>query len=309
MSLFMEAKLKQDKPDILEVRLEITQSCNLSCNYCIAESSKQCLSLDIIPDIINLITDGIIEHSYRNIVLTISGGESLMEIDKIGKIALNIHHEITKLFVVDFSLKILTNGLLLRDSLIIKKISILNKLFNTELIISLHDANCFRIFKYYKQILDGHNIKYYTRKPISSLLDYRDTLAYQVSFDYKIDDIFPVFNSYEMIKELKESGKSLSSWEKPNFIVNNDEMSADTLWKYTNFNFKGFTCGAGKHLVGIDAYGKVYPCSEYLHNKVRNENSMVDIKDFKLKETICEQTECWCFTTYRRGIINEPTKH
>lgn len=295
-----EIKLIQDQKDILEVRLEITQDCNLSCKYCIAKYSKNVLNVkDLLPDLINKVSDAIIEHNYKYIILTVSGGEPLIEIDTLIHTVLKFGSEVKKFFNIDIEVKILTNGILLKQNSILKKLSILNKIYKTELIISIHNVQSYKDFNRYVQSLIDHNIKFYTRKPISNEKDF-DQLK-----EIKVDDIFPAFESYHNIKYLEDKGKYIMNWYKPGFLFNDNEITPKDLWFKTNFNFKGYSCNSGKNLICIGVDSRVYPCSIYLHKDIHTENSGINIKDFKFENTICNQTECWCFTTCRKGSSNE----
>lgn len=249
-------KLKENlENDNLEIRIVLSEKCNLNCKYCFLKTkSEKVLDYSKLYDFIKSL-------NFKYLILTFSGGEPLLLIDKI----IEICEKIKPNYV-----NILTNGTLIKKEY--KNLKKLSLLFETQLIISHHIDFKFDILKYLKSL----NIDYYFRKPI---LLKKDT-------DFENTDYFPC---YDNVNELELLPKDKF------FLINNKEKTLKELYDISEFNFKGMFCESGKNLIIIDYNGDIYPCSEYYRKHFKPET----FETFKQKETICEMDKCWCFTCKR----------
>ncbi len=273
MNIQLKNKINEND---LEIRISIGEDCNMSCNYCPADYSKNKFTK------INELIDLIKRSKFNNLVLTFSGGEPLIYLEEID----NILTKIKSIYSKKLDVKILTNGVKLSEYKVRGRIRLFNLLYNLELIISIHNT----LSSLNKQLawLTQSKINYYTRKPITTSMN--DSIENSIKNNTNeniIDDLFPAYGNFEGIKILGNKNQ---------FLMDGKSSTLNDIYEMTNFNFENYICDSGKDLICINTDGKVYPCSMYLHNKFGG----VDIEDFTQKETKCELKECWCFTSCKR---------
>ena len=270
----------------LEIRLSIGENCNMSCSYCISKYSPK--TFGKLPELLELIK----RLDFKYLVLTISGGEPLLYIRKIFEIA----EAVQKIISNKLKLVILTNGKLLKEDNTLAKLNILNKLYSLQLVISHHTLTSVIAFREIRIKLENSKIEFYTRKPIESEKIFREIIENKAIDE--INDIFPTFYNRTLLKPESRLFR-IYMHSKKQFDGNFSQID---VFEKTNFNFKGWECDSGKNLICINTDGNVFPCSIYLQKNIKTENSNVSMDEFKQKPTICNQTDCWCFTSCKTKI-------
>jgi uncharacterized protein len=104
-------------PNLLEAWINVTQNCNLNCDYCYLNHEKKHMSLDVGKKVIDTIFEEAMYNGYERVLIKYAGGEPLLQfplVKKLQKYAIELAEKndvILNGFVV-------TNGTLLNRSIL-----------------------------------------------------------------------------------------------------------------------------------------------------------------------------------------------
>jgi len=244
------------------ILLVITNKCNLSCEYCYMSNEPNYMDFNL--------TKKIIDNTDDNSNIEFFGGEPLLNADVVEQTLDYIKQQNRKLRSV-----IITNGTIFNDQ--VKRI-----LTNHQcgIGISFDGINNFirthnketdkLILQNIKDISDflkrdiGVKISI-TPQNVHTLLDnvkwlYEEqNIKYLSHFLLRDDGWTP-----ETVQTLREQLRLLIPYNKKHF---NDGLRNDFLNIFIDQYKRSYGCWAGKHGVGIDYKGDIYPCQRFLTNQ------------------------------------------
>lgn len=107
-------KKYETEDDLLSYVLILTTECNLACSYCYERNIKNKTTIQNTELLVEHIINDIEISGIRRVEVEFTGGEPLLNIDKIKKIV----EELSALSIVDFKFSIVTNGLLINKDIL-----------------------------------------------------------------------------------------------------------------------------------------------------------------------------------------------
>lgn len=279
-------ELKKDQhnysPSSLSVWLSVTNQCNLACEYCYVDKSKSALSEEMGKKAIDKIFTTALKHKFREVIIKFSGGEPLLELPLVFKLAdYALQKSVETRVRVRFLL--LSNGTLIKSAAVggLKK-------RNIRVIISLdgigqwHDKQAkyrdgrgsfqevaktidLLIAKDFPPSIIGL-VSALNLKGLPELVNYLIKKKLRATFNFirttslAGKEIIPENN--DLIKKMKEVyaiiKKNLPSYRLADGLTNRTPH-------LDSKNF--FSCGIGRNYIVVDSNGDILPCQMCLGNK------------------------------------------
>lgn len=303
--------------------LNVSHTCNLSCEYCFAKGGKyHGLEAIMTWDVAKRSIDFLIENSgsHYNLDIDFFGGEPLLNWDLVKK-TVSYAREKENSFNKHFNFTLTTNGILLDD----EKIEYLNKNMKN-VVLSLdgrkekHDE--FRktidgrgsfdriVPKFQKLVSKRGDKEYYVRGTFTyNNLDFTKDIQTYLDLGFKRTSLEPVVGNSNEDYALKEEHlpKIYKEYEKL------ADMLIDAIDKDDKFIFYHYMidlnngpcvykrisgCGSGSEYMAITPTGDIYPCHQFVGNEDFKIGDIFDgikrddlIRDFK-KNNLYSQEKC-----------------
>ncbi|MGH4141070.1 thioether cross-link-forming SCIFF peptide maturase [Clostridium sp.] len=286
------AKNFESEPDYIKaVCLNIAHDCNLRCKYCFADGEgydqqKILMSFDIAKRSI----DFLIEHSGTrvNIEVDFFGGEPLLNMDVVKK-TVTYARSIEKQYNKNFRFTITTNATLLTEDIMdYLEENMVNVVLSIDGRKEIQDSIRVRINGggTYDDILPKiksmveRRVKskkqYYIRGTFTSQnLDFHKDIKHFIDLGFKEISIEPVVlppdNTLSIKKEYLEQ-----IYEEYDKIYNELLKHDDVIFYHFNIDINGGACiykrisgcGAGFEYIAVTPEGDIYPCHQFVGNKV-----------------------------------------
>lgn len=268
------------------IQYVITNKCNLNCSYCPKKFLYDQSNFDNIDKFIED-TKTFYNNNKENtkgIEIYITGGEPLTDFKAI-------EYLLKKLARLDFikNIIIFSNGILLTPT-IIKKLNILKAVVDFKFYLTIHPSSTgLSKVKYLNTITKF--AKFFISKMIILNKDYFEEFINNLD-TYSDYEVQPNMIDTDELLKLKE----LSFERNKSFVYNNIPLDIIDLYISTRFNFKGWTCSAGKSYF-IYNREKLYTCATDYHKKKEIQDEFgkgVPLNEYIIKPTICENTKCAC---------------
>ncbi|WP_313127174.1 thioether cross-link-forming SCIFF peptide maturase [Proteiniclasticum ruminis] len=284
--------MKNRKPVVKALCLNIAHDCNLMCKYCFAKQGdfggKKCLmSLETGKKALEYLVKN--SGSRRNLEVDFFGGEPLMNFQVV-KDLVQYGRELEKEYHKNFRFTITTNGVLLND----EAIDFINthmdnavlsldgrKQINDDMRLTLTGKGSYDVIvpKYQKLIEKRGNKSYYIRGTFTrDSLDFSEDVKHFKELGFVHTSMEPVVSSEENPYAIREEDlpKILEEYEKLAIYY------ADLKEKKDPFSFFHFMvdltqgpcvikrisgCGAGTEYLCITPEGDLYPCHQFVGNE------------------------------------------
>ena len=293
--------MKNRKPVVKALCLNIAHDCNLMCKYCFAKQGdfggKKCLmSLETGKKALEYLVKN--SGSRRNLEVDFFGGEPLMNFQVV-KDLVQYGRELEKEYHKNFRFTITTNGVLLND----EAIDFINthmdnavlsldgrKQINDDMRLTLTGKGSYDVIvpKYQKLIEKRGNKSYYIRGTFT-----RDSLDF--SEDVKqFKELGFVHTSMEPVVSSEENPYAIREEDLPKILEEYEKLAiyyADLKEKKDPFSFFHFMvdltqgpcvikrisgCGAGTEYLCITPEGDLYPCHQFVGNEAYKMGNLYD---------------------------------
>lgn len=283
--------------------INITNNCNLRCEYCYISKKKLVISDDIILKIVDKIISENKVNKYNEVIIRIAGGEPLLEFDKV-KFLVNNFIKNRKKIKAKIVFILLTNGTLINNEIIkfIKKhkINVCISLDGTKKFHDLQRKTILKrgsyflvkkafdllrknriLFSTYTVITDK-NIK---NIPTLTKILVKNQIAFGFSF-VKNSKIVNIKNSiFYLKKSLKILEKNPPSFEMLNYLLDRVKLTSQM-----------YSCGANVNYITIDSIGNFYNCPARQDYPIGNINNTDFAQVFKRGNTNNKYLKNVCVT-------------
>ncbi|WP_312711934.1 thioether cross-link-forming SCIFF peptide maturase [Proteiniclasticum ruminis] len=293
--------MKNRKPVVKALCLNIAHDCNLMCKYCFAKQGdfggKKCLmSLETGKKALEYLVKN--SRSRRNLEVDFFGGEPLMNFQVV-KDLVQYGRELEKEYHKNFRFTITTNGVLLND----EAIDFINthmdnavlsldgrKQINDDMRLTLTGKGSYDVIvpKYQKLIEKRGNKSYYIRGTFT-----RDSLDFSEDVKH-FKELGFVHTSMEPVVSSEENPYAIREEDLPKILEEYEKLAvyyADLKEKKDPFSFFHFMvdltqgpcvikrisgCGAGTEYLCITPEGDLYPCHQFVGNEAYKMGNLYD---------------------------------
>lgn len=269
--------------------IHLTNSCNLSCDYCYIHKSPGNMDKQILINSVDKMIDSCIKHNYKKLTLMFAGGEPLLQFDLI-KYIIDYVESLNSSLIIKYTIP--SNGILISEEVAMyikaKQILIGVSLDGIE-----HVNDYTRHFNNglgsYNKIMNGINnlikigirpsiMTTVSKSNIDGLLELTENMIkgnfnFRFSLERDTSSGFPsvLNNEIKLIDKLNECI----------LYMTNELLKGNTSW-YFQFGDVHFNkpvkrnCGAGKNFFSIGNNGALGSCSIGLENSTSNINEIND---------------------------------
>jgi uncharacterized protein len=268
----------------LYIVFKVTKGCNLACKYCYEWSNPEKIKESTKLEVIDAIFQNIVKDNKAKFVF--HGGEPLLFLDKI------IIPTIQKYYNKNIKFSIQTNGILLVNERIVKKLILLQKNFGVGVGVSidgLKEHNFMRVFangmESWDIVVEGIEksikaglrigsivvVNKYSVKDMVKIVEFLYDLGIRGT---RLNPLYPAGHPEikKMIAKSEDYDRYLvkvAKWivkhnsevnEEDKFVVKNLSEMLEAMFGKSSSICQVAPCGAGKKFISIDYAGNINPC-------------------------------------------------
>ena len=268
--------LSATSPDTYGFWIHVTNNCNLKCKYCYIDKSSSVMRASKMDAILNAIISSAKLHNAKKLIIKISGGEPLTNIDSVEHLVAYVSDKCQGDNALSLHFELLTNGTIVSEPILsfIKRNNISVSISLDSAIESNNEARVFADGKGSTELVK-RNIDTYIANGISprimvtisnnnisqlpALTEYLIKKHLRFRFSLEKDCSLPVPPVVENSSQLLDSLNTCFS------IMNNALLNGDFSWqfKFNNIRFgisRERSCSAGTHFFAVGANGEFASC-------------------------------------------------